>query len=195
MNDSEYISSITLPGEEWRPVKNFEGKYMVSSFGRVAALSFPIEAGKLHYSRKQHLLSVHRYVNGYYGTALSVGKNHHKGIKIHRLVADAFIPNPDNLPHINHKDEDKSNNRVENLEWCTVKYNVNYGTGCQRSARTRIATLCNCKRVAKLDEDGNVLVEYNGLRYAAEDIGRDYSAITYSIKHGTRCAGYHWRFL
>ena len=64
------------------------------------------------------------------------GKLHLK--KIHRLVAQAFLPNPDNLPMINHKDEDKTNNRVDNLEWCTAKYNANYGTIQERHRNTML---------------------------------------------------------
>jgi len=195
MNKESFISSIALPNEEWRDVIGFEGKYVVSSLGRVAALSFPIEAGTLRYSRKPHMLTITKGKLGYSYVGLSCGKNRIKTIKVHRLVAAAFLPNPHNYPIINHIDENKTNNRADNLEWCTQKYNINYGTGKRRSAETRIKRLYGCKPVAKLDEYGNILCIYPGLSYAAKDICRDYSAITFSIKHNSRCAGHKWKFV
>lgn len=79
-----------------------------------------------------------------------------KTFRVHRLVAQAFIPNPDNLPCVNHKDEDKTNNKVDNLEWCTHEYNINYGTGIERSAKAKI----NGKRskpVLQLKKDGSLV--------------------------------------
>lgn len=184
-----------MDGEEWRNVVGFEGKYMVSSYGRVASLSFPIIAGALHYCRKPHLLNATNDINGYLSVCLTVSKNKTKRIKVHRLVATAFIPNPENYNIINHKDEDKRNNRADNLEWCTCAYNIRYGNGIRKSTETRISTFQNCKRVAQIDESGNIIEIFPGLRYAAEKIERDYSAITYSINHNTRCAGYHWKFV
>ena len=195
MENQDFIKDISLPGEVWKDVVGFEGKYVVSSIGRVAALSFPIEAGTLHYCRRPHLLTTRRISNGYFTTALSCGKNQSRGIYVHRLVATAFIPNPDNLPHINHRDEDKSNNRLENLEWCTVRYNVNYGTAIERRRKTWEQLSHNCKKVAMLDEDGEIIRVYKGLRYAAENIHRNYSAISFAIKHHTKCAGHHWAFV
>lgn len=74
--------------------------------------------------------------NGYLWVNLTYdGKQHNH--KIHRLVAQAYIPNPDNLPQINHKNEDKTDNRVENLEWCDNYYNIHYGTALERARKTR----------------------------------------------------------
>ena len=73
--------------------------------------------------------------NGYLQVGLH-DKNNHKYVNIHRLVAEAFIPNPDNLPEVNHKDEDKTNNHVNNLEWCTGSYNARYGSRLNRIANT-----------------------------------------------------------
>ena len=113
--------------EEWRDVPEYEGLYQVSSKGRVKQI------GQLYTDGRRGVASGEgRIINpqisrtGYYFHQLSCsGKR--KTVYVHRMVAMAFIPNPNNLPAVNHKDEDKSNNCVENLEWCTFKYNNNYG--------------------------------------------------------------------
>lgn len=108
--------------EEWRPVVGYEGLYEVSSFGRVRSLIGKGKERKLVKDEKGYL-NVVLCKNGIY-----------KGKKAHRLVAEAFIPNPENLPEVNHRDEDKTNNAVWNLEWCSMDYNIHYGTGIQRRA-------------------------------------------------------------
>jgi len=207
MSNEDFINSITTPEEIWKDVKGFEGKYMVSSLGRIVSLSFPITSGRLNYCRKQHFMTVRKQSNGYMAVGLSIGHNKNKSFKVHRIVADAFLPNEHKLPVINHKDEDKTNNSVfinpdgsvneekSNLEWCTTKYNVNYGTGIARRKETFSTNFINCKKVARLDENGVVEKVYEGIVHAAKEIGRDYSAISSSIKRGGKCAGYHWRFL
>ena len=113
--------------EIWKDVVYFEGLYQVSNLGRVKSLN---------YSRtgREKVLKPSK-TNGYLQVYLyKEGKS--KRFSIHRLVAFAFIPNPNNLPIVNHKDEDKSNNCVDNLEWCTVAYNNNYGTKNQRQAES-----------------------------------------------------------
>ena len=207
MSNEEFINSITTDREIWRDVKGFEGKYMVSSLGRVVSLSYPITSGRLHYCRRQHFMTVSKQINGYMAVGLSIGDNKNKTVKVHRIVAEAFLPNEQNLPVINHKDEDKTNNTVfinkdgsvneekSNLEWCSIKYNVNYGTGTTRRRQTFLTNYINCKKVARLDKNGQIEKVYDGLIHAAKEIGRHYSAISFSIKHGGRCAGYHWTFL
>ena len=102
--------------EEWRDIEGYEGLYQVSNYGRVKSLKH-LDELVLKPSKKR---------NGYLGVVLCENGNTHS-FGVHRLVAEVFIPNPQNLPQVNHKDEDKTNNRVENLEWCSSKYNVNYG--------------------------------------------------------------------
>lgn len=123
--------------EEWKPAVGYEGLYEVSNLGNVRGVNrmtyrkgvVRCLKGKI---RKPQIIST-----GYKQVQLSKdGKV--KGICIHRLVAEAFIPNPDNLPCVNHKDEDKTNNNVENLEWCSFKYNSNYGTSISRMVDTKI---------------------------------------------------------
>lgn len=109
--------------EIWKDIDGYEGLYKVSSYGNVLSLKY---CG----SNRKHLLAPNIDHRGYLMAHLSKrGKT--KTFKIHRLVASAFIPNPDNLPQVNHKDGDKLNNCVDNLEWCTCSYNVKhaYDTG------------------------------------------------------------------
>lgn len=104
----------------WKDVKGFEGRYQVSNTGKVKSLVRKIPI----------LLKQKTDKRGY--KRVSLGEKHTK--LVHRLVAESFIDNPFNLPEVNHKDEQPCNNNVENLEWCTHRYNITYGT-CQQRAR------------------------------------------------------------
>lgn len=113
---------INLEGEIWRPVVGYEGVYEVSNKGRVKSLI-----------RGKGILKPDKHSNGYVSVELFRGKEvKSKRLTIHRLVALAFIPNPNNLPFVNHKDESRDNNCVENLEWITHRDNLLYGTASQR---------------------------------------------------------------
>lgn len=119
--------------EEWRDIEGYEG-YQISSEGRVRSLDRCVvyKDGSKHFY-KGKILKFSINVFGYYQIGLcknGVRKFH----RVNRLVAKAFIPNPDNLPEVNHKDEDKTNNNVDNLEWCDRKYNMNYGTAIERGS-------------------------------------------------------------
>ena len=112
--------------EIWKDIPGYEGKYEVSNLGNVRSLNY-------NRSGEPKLLKQGN-VNGYKVVILyKDGKK--KTCNVHRLVAMTFIPNPDNLPIVNHKDEDKSNNNVNNLEWCTYKYNNTYGTARERAGK------------------------------------------------------------
>ena len=120
--------------EEWRSVVGYEGLYEVSSLGRVRSL--PREVPAVSHGKPITRVSPGKMLVPKCGGRKDsnykiVGLTRHgvtKQFLVHRLVGEAFIPNPSNLPCINHKDEDASNNDVHNLEWCTYKYNANYGT-------------------------------------------------------------------
>ena len=128
--------------EEWRSVPGYEGLYEVSSYGRVRSLDMYVKCRYGNYRlHKGKVLSPAKDKNGYLKVNLCCnGKD--KIIRVHRLVAQAFILNPDNLSEINHKDEDKTNNSVENLEWCDRKYNINYGSRKDKVRDTKIKNGC-----------------------------------------------------
>ena len=119
--------------EIWRPVKGFEGRYEVSTKGRVRSLRRLVKGGHGNLQYRDGQILKPQTGSTYAQVYLRVGDKQ-KWFYVHRLVAQAFIPNPDDLPLINHKDENRLNNCVENLEWCTCKYNINYGTGVKRRA-------------------------------------------------------------
>lgn len=119
--------------EVWKPVKEegFEGFYEVSDHGRIRSVDRIVEGKRGPIKYKGKLISTPLNDDGYPAFNFCyAGKK--KSARVHQVVAKAFIPNPANLPEINHKDEDKANNCISNLEWCTREYNMNYGTGLKR---------------------------------------------------------------
>lgn len=131
--------------EIWKPVKDFEGYYEISNFGRVKSLekfnSIRSKDRTVGYMRKERILKPTIVSGGYLQVKLFKDTKY-KNCHIHRLVAKAFIPNPNNLPCINHKDENRTNNNAGNLEWCTYSYNNNYGN---RNKKIR-EKMCGRKR-------------------------------------------------
>lgn len=122
--------------EEWRDIEGYQGIYQVSNFGRVKSLKFG----------KEKILRPRKTRNGY--LRVNLCKNEKlKGYYIHRLIATAFIPNPMNLPTVNHIDEDKTNNNVTNLEWMNLSQQQRHGTCQQR----RVANTDYKARTAKID--------------------------------------------
>ncbi|MGE7828946.1 NUMOD4 domain-containing protein [Paenibacillus sp. NPDC093718] len=122
--------------EQWKAITGFEGLYEVSNFGNVRSIDRTTHHsdGKVT-KNKGRVLKLGTDKKGY--RAVYMTKNSKKKTaKVHRLVADAFVPNPNRLPLVNHKDENKANNHFENLEWCDNRYNVVYGTGIKRGLET-----------------------------------------------------------
>ena len=129
--------------EYWKPVLGYEGHYQVSNFGRVKSIKFG----------KERILKPGKNAKGYLQVCLwKNGKG--KTFRVNRLVAEAFLPNPDSLPEVNHKDENKLNNNAENLEWCNRKFNINFGTRNERDALTK------SKPVVQYDLEGNFIREW-----------------------------------
>lgn len=163
--------------EEYRDIIGYEGLYQVSNLGNVRNF------------RTKKVLKGGCDLGGY--RIVSLRKNNIQKTKtVHRLVAKAFIPNPDGLPCINHKDENKLNNNVENLEWCTYQYNNNYGTFTERRVKKRY------KKVQQYDMNGNFIKEFTGLVNAQKETGINRNNIT-SVSKGKRnhAGGYKWKVL
>ena len=165
--------------EIWKPIAGFED-YLVSNLGSV-------------YSTKTNRkMALHTMKSGYVHVNFSDGKRK-KGFFVHRLVADAFIPNPDLLPEVNHKDENKGNNTVENLEWCDRTYNVNYGTAKRRTSETLSSRRYGNKILCL--ENGIV---YTSFKQAARALNVEASEISRMVsqKRTTNTVkGYHFKLI
>ena len=147
---------------EWKPIEGYDGLYLIS------------DTGKIFSAKSEKILKTYTNRLGYERIELNINGVAKKHL-VHRLVAEAFIPNPDNLPIINHKDENPRNNSVDNLEWCTYQYNTNYGTCIERRVENTVykhgEENPNSKKVYQFDMDGNLLAEYVSVREAARITG------------------------
>lgn len=155
-----------------KDIKGYEGLYAITSCGKVWS-----------YRNNRFLCPIYNE-QGYLLVDLCKD-GEKKRTRIHRLVAEAYIPNPDNLPEVNHKDEVKSNNCVSNLEWCNTKYNSNYGTAKQRTAK-KLGKTVYCVELDKI---------FISQSDAARELGICLSQIS-SVCNGKRetAKGYHFLF-
>ena len=149
--------------EIWKDIKDYEGLYMVSNWGRVKSMNY-------NHSGKEKILKTGTYKSGYLYVVL-YKNNKQKHFSIHRLVAEAFIEIPEELKQyigtaylqVNHKDENKQNNNVENLEFCDIKYNSNFGTRNERIAAKNTNGKLS-KPVLQYDLEGNFIKEWPSTR-------------------------------
>ena len=167
--------------EEWKQIRGFPG-YEVSNYGRIRSL-----ARNYKYGSHGIIVLKTNDRHGYRGVTLfRDGKRHYKAV--HRLVAEAFISNPDDLPIINHKDEDRTNNRVDNLEWSTYKYNSNYGD-CRRKISDRVS-----RKVGQYTKNGELIAIHKSMTIASRETGACLSEISKCCKDFRHSAGgYKWR--
>lgn len=139
--------------EIWKPIKGYEDLYEISNFGRVKSFNYMNQG-------KEKILKLHTLKYNYKQIMLQKN-NIRKCFLVHRLVAEYFIPNPNNLPYVNHKDENPANNHVSNLEWCSQQYNVNYGTCIERRSKSQ------SKPVLQFDLNDNFIREYSSIKECA----------------------------
>ena len=188
--------------KEWKEIKGYEGKYIVSNYGEVISLP----RLKQNNSKKQYVepkeLSKHISSTNGYVYVLLCGKGKCKNVRLHKLVAEAFIPNPEHKEQVNHIDGDKTNNKVENLEWCNNAENIKhaYRTGLTYYTKGRRDNfekirIDNSKRVVQMDLSGNEIKIWNSMEEAGKAIGICRSGISEccSGKHRT-AGGYRWKY-
>lgn len=163
--------------EKWKDISGLEGEYQISNLGRVKSLSREVRIvshGKTEGTRTTREIIIRPDISKFGYAIVNIGG---KNRRVHRLVAEAFIPNPDNLPQVNHKDENKTNNNVDNLEWCTARYNNTYNGVRGRSWRTRWADPKSALRVQMLRKNGAPVCQFESASEAQRCTGISLSSI------------------
>lgn len=164
--------------EIWKDIEGYEGYYQVSNQGRVRSVDRYVNSKHGKRLSKGQIIRSSPNVDGYLCLTLSKD-NHQSFVRVNRLVAEAFIDNPDGLPVINHIDRNKMNNNVDNLEWCTVEYNTRYSSA---------------KAIVQYDKNGNFIREWDAISNAHRVLGINLSNIAQCCR-GLRASagGYIWR--
>ena len=166
--------------EIWKDIKGYEGKYMVSNTGKVKSLERTVWYNGGYYKKSEKTLKGYDNGKGYLRVELCKdGKR--KWYRINRLVAQAFLPNPYNLPEVNHIDQDKYNNCVDNLEWCTTQYNIEYS---------------KAKAVIGINKVSGLILEFPSLMEAERQTGISNKHICECCKGKRKSAkGFYWHYV
>jgi hypothetical protein len=156
MTNQEFIESISLPNEEWRDVVGFEGRYAVSSFGRVITFGFH-NCGRVPKKNFSPKILKTDLARGYLRLCLYKNNKQYKKV-VHRLVAEAFIPNPNNYPTVDHIDRNRQNNKVTNLRWCTLSDNMKNPLTIEHLRKINIGRSLpqNYRPVVSVDKKGDI---------------------------------------
>lgn len=191
--DNSEIEKVEGAGmnEIWKDIVGYEGLYQVSNLGRVRKSSGEILSQTTHRAKYTNYRTVGLRKNG---TRKTEG--------VHRLVAGAFIQNAENLPMVNHKDENGENNLVENLEWCDRSYNALYGTCPEKKRRNNIGKISKQRKpVLQYSKDGEFICRHCSASAAAVSIKGNVRAAQANISAacvgylGKKTAyGYMWRY-
>lgn len=181
-NSERWLNLEDLPGEEWKDIKDFEDLYQVSNYGRVKRLKKVLKSYILHHDTntlKEKICRCQLKRNKYLGVVLTKdNKKYNK--QIHRLVAQAFIPNPENKPYVNHikpVTQQRCDNRANNLEWCTRSENIRWmlelGRGANGSEHRLYASgkeHCNAKKIFKINTKHDIVKTYDTVQCFIQDM-------------------------
>ena len=186
----EMKNKITI--ETWKDIPGYEGSYRISNLGRCYSI------------QKKAFLKEHKNKKGYVLIDLTKDGTI-KHCRVHRLVAEAFLPKIDRLTEVNHIDENKSNNRASNLEWCDTKYNINYGLRTAKAKASEKATwkmkalngeISNSKEVIQIGKsNGTPMIKFKSIEAAARAVQGSSKRIA-DVCHGRAktAYGYRWKF-
>ena len=185
--------------EIWKDIKGYEGRYQVSNYGKVKSLTRKVDTFNGQRTIEGKILKPLITNTGYFRVDLKQHQKHNY-ISIHRLVAETFIPNPNNYPIINHKDGNPKNNQIDNLEWCSQSYNVKYAythgnakptPGCFKKGNIPH----NLTKVNQYDLEGNYIQTFNSIKLAAKSINKSPTGISNCLNHcSNTCGGYIWKY-
>lgn len=190
----------SVQSEVWKPIEGYEGLYEISRDGVIRSLP------RLH--TKGKVIKTSLGSSGYEQVHLSKDSVV-KTFMVHRLVAKTFIDNPENYPEVNHKDEDKRNNSIDNLEWCDRNYNQNYGTAIRRMRDSHNYSESNKKgaehhdydsigkkrrkALLQIDDHGNVIKRWDGFITMAKETGYSKGNVAIACDNGNKAYGYYWK--
>lgn len=201
VNSPRWLSLEDFEGEVWKDIPEYEGYYQVSNMGRIKSLDRYVTMKRRCDSHAQTRLLKGCIIKmnlsrGGYGICHLKRNSTSKIVKYHRVVCSVFHPNPDNLPEVNHKNEIKTDNRADNLEWCTRQYNANWGTAILRKSINSRNHPSKSKPVYQFTLNGKILKKYPSIKEAARCTSvkeANISSVCYGGKSKS-AGGYLWSF-
>ena len=188
--------------EIWKDIPEYNGRYQASTLGRIRSVDRTIlKSNKSSEFYKGKVLKPFVSTGGYLYVTIAEKENNFCPKRVHRLIAKTFIPNPHNLPQINHINENKADNRAENLEWCTASYNMRYGSRREKFVVSNKNNSILCREVNQYDLEGNYLRSFPSAAEAARFLdGNNVTACRigqccrHIFKVGNSAYGYLWEF-
>lgn len=171
-----------MENEIWRDIKGYEGLYQVSNLGRVKSLAHTIvRSNGWKQTFGERILKAKNALG--YSSVTLCDRGKHRSNYVHRLVAEAFVPNPNGYLEVNHKNEDKRDNRAENIEWCTRQYNLLYGCRGEKSGHS-------LGRETVLVSESGEEIHFDRISRAAEFLGVTTQAVSQARRRNQRTKGY-----